>query len=91
MKLRSLLGRSSCLFVTTFSYRLDAERSASYPAVIATMARRETMRLRLPRMCHHGKTMQRFFVSQVKSICQEDCQWHFEKGYGASYVHTASL
>lgn len=33
-----------------------------------TTARREKMRPAVDRMCHDSKTMQRFFVFQVKSI-----------------------
>jgi len=63
-----LLGAVSTLFVTAISYLLLAARSASYPIPIITTATRERMRPGVERTCHWRKTMQRFFVFQVKSI-----------------------
>jgi hypothetical protein len=64
-----LLGSSSCVLLTNVSYLRDAERSASYAAPRATIARRERMSEGVPLMCHQRKTMQRSCVLQVNSIC----------------------
>jgi hypothetical protein len=66
---RCLLGKSSAFFATQLSYRLEASRSASYPAVMRTMAAKEIRRDGVEVMCHRGKMMQRFSVDQLKSIC----------------------
>jgi hypothetical protein len=56
------------------SYRLDASRTASYPAVSSTIARSDTIRLPVPLMRQPRKTMHRSVVSHVKSICLFPCQ-----------------
>jgi hypothetical protein len=65
----ALLGVSTSFLAAKVSYLLLSDRKASYAAVKATTARRENMRPGVVWMCHQRKMMQRFLVSQVKSIC----------------------
>lgn len=50
------------------SYRRDTSLTASYPAVMRTMASSEKIRLPVPVTRQPRKTMQRFCVDHVKSI-----------------------
>jgi hypothetical protein len=61
--------RLSLSFPAYASYLRLASLTASYPAVINTIARSDTISEPVPVMRHPRKTMQRFVVSHVKSIC----------------------
>jgi hypothetical protein len=62
------LGTSSTFWFPLASYLRAISRTSSYPAVKATMPKRDQMSDMVPVTRHDLNTMQRFFVSHVKSI-----------------------
>jgi hypothetical protein len=74
------------------SYLRLASRTASYPAVISTIARSDTISEPVPVMRHPRKTMHRFVVSHVNSICvcnQQLGSWR--ENMNGSWVRTFML